>query len=97
MMMNFEKIVERQLKLADEVTGAQTELSVEVGRPLWTEEHIEAVCPVFIRGWMNAPMDIYGSDLLNALECALRFVNSELSNISSPKRVLWPNGESYFD
>ena len=97
MKMSFDKIVDRQLKLADEATGVHTELSIEVGRPSWTEVDIEAVCPVFIRGWMNAPMDIYGSDLLNALECALRFVNSELSNISSPKKVLWPNGESYFD
>ena len=95
--MKFEKIVERKLCLADEVTGEQAELCIEIGCPRWKEVDIEAVCPVFIRGLMNAALDIYGSDLLSALECALGFVNSELKNLPSTSKVLWPDGESYFD
>lgn len=95
--MDFDKIVERNLSLSDEAAGAQTELRIEIGRPQWTEVDVQAVCPVFIRGLMNEALNIYGSDLLNALECALGFVNSELSNLSPTKKVLWPDGESYFD
>ena len=95
--MNFDKIVERRLTLVDEATGVQTALHIQIGRPQWTEVDVEARCPVLILGLMDAALDIYGSDLLNALECALRFVNTELSNVSSPSKVLWPDGEAYFD
>jgi len=95
--MDFEKIVERKLLMADEATGKQEALCIEIGRPRWTEVDIEAACPVFIRGLMNSALDIYGSDLLSALECALSFVNSELKNLSPESKVLWPDGETYFD
>jgi hypothetical protein len=95
--MNFEKIAERKLWLADETNGGHADLRVEIGRPQWTEVNVEASCEVFIHGLMNSALNIYGSDLFNALECALGFVNSELKNITFPKKVLWPGGESYFD
>lgn len=95
--MNFDQIAERRLTLIDEATGLQTPLCIQIGRPQWTEVDLEARCPVLIQGLMGAALDIYGSDLLNALECALSFVNTELSNISSPCKVLWPDGETYFD
>jgi hypothetical protein len=95
--MKFDRIVERKLCLADEVAGIETDLCIEIGRPEWKEIGIEAVCPVFINGLMSAPLNIYASDLLNALECALGFVNSELKNLPPTKKVLWPGGETYFD
>lgn len=95
--MNIDKIVERKLSLADEGTGEQRELRIEIGRPQWTEIDIEAVCPVFIHGLMDSALNIYGSDLLSALECALGFVKSELSNLPATQKVLWPDGEPYFD
>lgn len=95
--MDFDKIAERKLSLADEGTAKQTELRIEIGRPQWTEIDLEAVCPVFIHGLMDSPLNIYGSDLLSALECAIGFVKSELSNLPSTQKVLWPDGESYFD
>ncbi|HUW29652.1 MAG TPA: hypothetical protein VMV97_13685 [Sulfuriferula sp.] len=95
--MDFDKIVERKLSLADAATGVQTELRIEIGRPRWTEINVEAACPVFIYGLMDTTLTIYGSDLLSALECALGFVNSELSNLPSTKKILWPDGEPYFD
>jgi len=94
--MNFEKIVERALILKDE-SGGQVKICIEIGCPRWIEVDLEAVCPVFIRGLMKKPLDIYGSDLLNALECAQRFIKAELSNLSANQEVLWPDGEIYFD
>lgn len=95
--MEFDKLVERRLWLADRAAGSQSEICIEIGRPRWTEPEVEAACPVFIRGLMIAPLDVYGSDLLNALECGLGFVNSELRNLPANQQVEWPGGESYFD
>jgi hypothetical protein len=95
--MDFDKIVERKLWLVDEVAGSQVDLGIEIGRPRWTEPEVEAVCPVYVRGLMNGPLDIFGSDLLNALECGLAFVNSELKNLPDNQMVQWPGGEPYFD
>lgn len=95
--MVFDKIVERKLWLVDAAASSPSEIFIEIGRPRWTEPDIEATCPVFIRGLMNAPLDIFGSDLLNALECGLGFVNSELKNLPAGQQVQWPGGEFYFD
>jgi hypothetical protein len=95
--MEFEKIVERKLLMTDTASGKKQALCIEIGCPRWTEVDVEAVCPVFIRGLMDSALDIYGSDLLSALECALGFVNSELRNLSPARKVFWPDGESYFD
>lgn len=95
--MDFDKIVERKLWLVDQAASSQVDLCIEIGRPRWTEPEIEAVCPVYVRGLMNGPLDIFGSDLLNALECGLAFVNSELKNLPASQQILWPGGEPYFD
>jgi hypothetical protein len=94
--MSFDKIVERQLWLADAISGAHAEICIEIGRPCWTEPQVEAVCPVHIRGVMKGPIDVFGSDLLSALECALDFVRTELKSLPN-SQVQWPGGESYFD
>lgn len=88
-------IAVRDVVLCDK--DGRHELSVEIGRPFWTEENIEAACSVYIRGLMAAPLLIYGSDLLGALECALSFINAELRNLTGEKKVTWPDGEAYFD
>ena len=95
--MKFDKIAERKLYISDETTGDGTEVCIEIGRPRWTEVDVEAICSVFIDGLMSKALDIYGADLLNALECALAFVDSELRNLGPTKKVQWPGGESYFD
>jgi len=95
--MDFDKIVERKLSLAEEGADLPIQLSIEIGRPRWVEIDTEAACPVIVRGLMDAEINIYGSDLLNALECALSFVKAELSNLPSTKKVIWPDGESYLD
>ena len=95
--MDFDKIVERKLWLVDEAAGSRADLCIEIGRPRWTEPEMEAACSVCIRGLMNEPLEIFGSDLLNALECGLDFVKTELKNLPTNQVVQWPGGESYFD
>lgn len=95
--MAFDKIVERKLWLVDASAGSRIDLCIEIGRPRWTEPEVEAVCPVCIRGLMSEPLDIFGSDLLNALECGLDFVKAELKNLPESQSVQWPGGEPYFD
>jgi hypothetical protein len=46
---------------------------------------------------MSKPIEIFGSDLLNALECALSFIKNELRNLPKNLSVQWPGGELYFD
>lgn len=49
---------------------------------------------MFIEGMLSGPSDIHGMDLLNAIECALRFINSYLKG-SSEGSICWPSGEPY--
>jgi hypothetical protein len=95
--MSFDKIIERKLWLVDSMAGSRVDIYIEIGRPRWSEPEIEAVCPVYIRGLMSEPLNIFGSDLLNALECALDFVKSVLKNRTANQSVQWPGGEPYFD
>jgi hypothetical protein len=88
--MNFDKIVERKLWLVGANTDSKTDLCIEIGSPRWVEPDIEAACPVCIRGIMNEPITIFGSDLLNVLECALQFVAIELKNLPESQLVQWP-------
>jgi hypothetical protein len=95
--MDLDKFVERKLWLVDSAAGGRSEICIEIGCPRWTEPEVQAACTVFIRGLMSAPLDIFGSDLLSALECGLGFVNSELKNLPANQQIQWPGGESYFD
>lgn len=95
--MTFEKIIDRKLWLVDSTAGRRVDICIELGRPRWSEPEVEAICPVFIRGLMDEPLNIFGSDLLNALECGLDFVNAVLKNVPENQSVQWPGGESYFD
>ena len=95
--MDFDKIVERQLWLVDSKINRKIDLQIEIGRPQWTIPETEARCSVYIRGLMIEPIDIFGSDLLNALECSLNFIENELKNHSKDWSVQWPGGELYFN
>jgi hypothetical protein len=88
---------ERKLRLVDSGTGQSTEIRVEIGTPKWTEPDQQASCLVFVHGLMEHPREIFGSDRLNALECSLRFVESELRAVRPVQSVQWPDGEDYFD
>ena len=92
--MNLDPIATRELCLLHE--NGRSEVRIEIGAPRWVEKDIEAACSVYIRGLMRSPLEIYGSDLLSALECALSFVNAELKNVPERKVLAWSDGEPYF-
>jgi hypothetical protein len=69
-------------------------VTVKLGEPYWVEEGIAAACPVFIEGMLSAPSDIHGMDLLHAVECALRFINSYLK-YNPEGSIYWPSCEPY--
>ena len=95
--MNTDMIAERKLWLADLKAGTHKDIRIEIGRPRWTEPEVEAACSVFVEGLMSQPIDIFGADFINVLECALRFVDSEVKNVAEGQQVQWPGGEPYDD
>lgn len=91
----FEVIAERQLVLRNDGTGEKRNFVVRVGQPRWNQDRTEAVCPVDIAGLRAGRCDIRGIDPFNALELALLFVNTYLSNPSGDVRFTWPSGTPY--
>lgn len=87
-------IAERSLLLVESGTGQRRPVTVKLGQPYWVEEGAEAACPVLIEGMLSGPSDIYGMDLLDAVECAIRFINSYLKG-GSEGNLCWPSGEPY--
>lgn len=87
-------IAERQLLLVAE--GQRKPVLVKLGQPYWVEEGIEAACPVFVEGMLSSSSDIHGVDFLDAIECAIRFVNSYLKD-NPEGTVCWASGEPYVD
>ena len=85
---------ERSLLLVESGTGQRRPVTVRLGQPYWVEEGVEAACLVRIEGMLSGPSEIYGMDLLDAVECAIRFVNAYLKNCSEGN-LCWPSGESY--
>ena len=92
---SFEVVVERRLTLRDANQKGSKEIRICIGKPYWTEEGIEAACPVAVHGLVGRAKDIAGIDPLNALELAIAFVNSLLEKLPSGKDLYWTNGEPY--
>ena len=88
---DFEVIAERELVWLGK-DNDQTTIVVRIGRPYWVEE--DAACPVSISGMLEPKVDIRGIDLLHALEMALLFADSFLSD-PEKRRIAWPSGEPY--
>lgn len=88
-------IAERELFLV-ETGGQRKPVVVKLCQPYWIEEGVEAACPVFIEGMLSGSSEIYGMDLFNAVECAIRFVNSYLRG-NSEGTLCWASGEPYVD
>lgn len=93
----FEKIAERKLILIDETTGQSSQIIVQIGRPYWIEPEIDAVCPVRIKGILDDEQNIFGVDELSALELAMGFIKTYLTNLPPTKKVTWIDGEQYLD
>lgn len=85
----------RKLLFVDSETGETKSVTVKLGQPYWTEEGVEAACPVLIEGMLSRQSDIYGIDFLNAIELAIQFINTYLACHAGQLR--WSSGEVYED
>lgn len=91
---DFEVIAERELVWLKNDTGQKKTIVVRIGRPYWTKEGPGAACPVAISGMLEPKVVIQGVDLLHALEMAVLFADSFLSD-PKKRRIVWPSGEAY--
>jgi hypothetical protein len=91
----FKVLVERNLILKNQETRSKDKLKVLIGVPRWTSKGKEAACPVAVEGLVGRVADIRGVDPMQAIQLALAFTNSLLRNLTSTKKVTWPNGEPY--
>lgn len=97
MSTKFEEIAQRKLLLKKISSNTQEEIVVKLGKPYWVDEGIEAACPVVIENFLNEQKIIVGVDFINAIESALKFVDSYLSGRESEYIICWLDGEPYFD
>ena len=89
-------IAERKLLLKDSTSATSQEISVQIGFPYWVIPEVEAACSVAIRGLDRTYRDIRGCDFIQAIELALKFMESEIQNLNTEqKTVCWPDGEKY--
>jgi hypothetical protein len=94
---DFESFVERRLVLHDRATDQKGEIQLVIGRPYWTEQNLEAACPVAINGYYGRLADIRGIDPMSAVTLAISFLETMLEGLPETQTVYWPSGEAYFE
>ncbi len=97
MQSQFELMLERVFLLINDETGESRRFVIKMGRPYWTEPEVEAACPIIIEGLLDRQQEIFGIDPLDAIEMAIKFLNSFLSERPATEKVCWSTGDPYFD
>ena len=87
-------IAQRSLLLFDTSAGETTRVEIKLGRPYWTQQDLEAACPVVVEGLLLLPTEVHGIDPLNAIQNAILFVDSCLAG-NLQGQLLWPDGQPY--
>lgn len=96
-MVEFPVLLERHL-VVKRIGGAEArEIAIQIGQPYWTEESVEAACPVAIQGLLGRVQDIRGIDFIDAISLAIKFVDATLSGMRTSHDFFWPDGEAYFE
>ena len=76
--------------------GTTQSVRIEVCEPTWLIREKEAVCSVKVTGINDRSTEIHGTDLLQALTLALKFVNQLMqSEQSVGARFFWKDGKEY--
>lgn len=75
--------------------GADLALRIAISRPRWTQEGVEAACFAEVEGLPLPAGDIFGVDLVDALENALRFTNRIVEGLRDRYALRWPDGEPF--
>lgn len=88
-------IVERTLHARSRESGQQITIKVSIDRPYWTEEGVEAACPVTFEGVYGRQPDIRGIDPLDALRNALALTDKLIDGAQRDYELFWPDGEPF--
>src|SRR5262245_25215968 len=92
---DFKAIVERPLVRRDGGTGDVRNVMIRIGAPAWDQGRTEGICRIEIVGALANRVELRGIDPFQALELALRFVNTYLSSKTGKISFTWPSGEPY--
>ena len=76
-------------------SGEQITVKISVGQPYWTEEGVEAACPVSFEGLYGKQPDIRGIDPIDALRNALKLVDTLFKGVQEEYELFWPDGELF--
>lgn len=93
--MTLDIVAERSLIARPYAGGADLPVRITVSRPRWTQEGIEAACFAQVEGAPVPAGDIFGIDLINALENALRFTTRAVECLRDEYALFWPDGEPF--
>jgi len=91
----FQSIAERTIILQSKTSDARRKVVVQLGKPYWVSEGIEAACSVVVLGddrWPSRNIMIRGDDLLQCLELSIKFIHSILDDFAASNRVLFEDG-----
>ncbi len=88
-------IAERVILYTSKDDFDQKRLTIKIGVPYLNEEGI-AKCPVKWDGLFEEYSDVYGIDLIHALNLATD-IDSLLRKLSDRYNFYWETGEPYFD
>jgi hypothetical protein len=90
-----ELVAERSLVARPCGGGDDLPFRIAIYRPRWTQEGVEAACFAEVQGLPFPAGDIFGIDLIDALENALRFTNRVVEGLRDRYVVYWPDGEPF--
>ncbi len=88
-------IVERVLHAQSRQSKERITIKIGLGAPYWTEEGIEAACPVTFEGIYGRQPDIRGIDPMDALRNALRLTDKLIEGAREDYELFWPDGETF--
>lgn len=90
-----EPIATRVIKARVRQSGKEIPVKVSIGQPYWTQDGIEAACPVTLEGLYGPQPDIRGIDPIDALRNAIRLVDSLLKGAQKEHELFWPDDEPF--
>lgn len=90
-------ICSRELSYCSSENDNNNKLLINILRPCWKDEGVESSCIVQIVKDSNPPSEheLIGVDLLNAVESAVKFVESYLENFGKKHDLFWLDGKRY--
>jgi hypothetical protein len=93
-MIESEVLLSRELKMSRDGGVTFTQISIQIGFPKYTEDG-DAICVLQMIGIADGVRTIYGVDNFQAVEMAIKFVNTFLGNPAPSSQFYWPDGQLF--